>query len=187
MPVAAEDPAALSQPQAFSKLRNGASGAPASSMSALLGVAASADASTHGASAVPFTSITLVCRDIRYYVPDPSKGKGEAPGVRQAWLWLINLWGLYVEGFAILAILCAPHCVGPHCTAQGTAPSGLYREPNREYKPVLEPVQEPPILCPTTLSHTHPVHPPCTTQTPPGTKLCQAHVVQYPLTSGPGL
>ena len=28
---------------------------------------------------VPFTPITLVCRDIHYYVPDPSKG--EAPGV----------------------------------------------------------------------------------------------------------
>lgn len=25
---------------------------------------------------IPFTPITLVCRDIQYYVPDPAKGKG---------------------------------------------------------------------------------------------------------------
>ena len=31
------------------------------------------------AAAVPFTPITLVCRGLRYYVPDPSKGA--APGV----------------------------------------------------------------------------------------------------------
>lgn len=83
-PAAADDPAAPQpSPQAFSKLRGGAPGAPASSLSALPAVASSADASAPGAAAVPFTPITLVCRNIRYYVPDPAKGKGEAPGVVQ--------------------------------------------------------------------------------------------------------
>ena len=31
--------------------------------------------------AVPFTPITLVCRDLRYYVPDPSGGQGGRGGV----------------------------------------------------------------------------------------------------------
>lgn len=31
----------------------------------------------HERVAVPFTPITLVCRDLRYYVPDPSKGEAE--------------------------------------------------------------------------------------------------------------
>jgi ABC-type multidrug transport system ATPase subunit/ABC-type multidrug transport system permease subunit len=38
-----------------------------------------ADKAAAAAVAVPFTPITLVCRNIRYYVPDPSKGA--APGV----------------------------------------------------------------------------------------------------------
>ncbi|KAK2076776.1 hypothetical protein QBZ16_005002 [Prototheca wickerhamii] len=82
---------------------------------------------------VPFTPITLVCRNIRYYVPDPAGGKGANPNVIQdtgdaeidGKLRLLNDVSFYAEPTDLIALMGGSGA--GKTTAHGCGTVGLVR------------------------------------------------------------